>query len=146
MKQVFEIINPSDAYTIVGEYKVATVAVAIVSTAYGIHDRKEELSAGPFFFGGFEEWCKENSIPDIKAFIEDNKEAIVEALESVMIGSFGERNMAEKTLAMLAPEKREEWLAMNHDSKRSSINNIGQIAWDIAKSLRKSMAKEDNNA
>lgn len=138
-KQVFEIINLSDPYTLVGEYKVATIAISMVSEQLAINSEDGKLRGGLFAFGGFEKWCEKNKIKDIKAFLAENKEAIIDALDSVLIGGFGARKEVEKTLEYIPKEKHEAWLLERHDIKRSSLNDIGRSAWTLAKRLREQL-------
>jgi hypothetical protein len=126
---VFDIANPSDAYTIKGPFMACAIAVAILGNgAYGI-------KGTPVLFG-WDDWLKEQGIEDLSAHIDAHAVEIADALESVLIGSERDREEVESTLAMLPEEKREEWLAMRHDKQRSSMNDIGGKARKIAARLR----------
>jgi len=140
-KKVFEIANPSDAYTIVGEYKVAVLAVTFLSEAYGVTD-KEGKTTGMFAFGGLDEWMKANEITDIGQYVNSNRQAFIEAFDSVLIGGFADRVEIEAALALIPKEKHEEFLVKRHDRKRSSINDIGKKAKIYAERLRKAELKE----
>lgn len=126
---VFDIANPSDAYTIKGPFMACAIAVAILGNgAYGI-------KGTPVLFG-WDDWLKQQGISDLSAHIDANADEIATALESVLIGSGQDREEVESTLSMLPEEKRSEWLAKRHDNRRSSLNDIGGKAQKIAARLR----------
>lgn len=129
MKTIYEIFNPSDAYTMeCDDFKVAAVAVAILGRGqYGI-------KGSPLLFG-WDAFFEEQGIK-LDAFIAKNLEAIATALDSVLIGNETDREITMKAVALMPEVDRENFLACRHDKLRSSINNIGDNAKAIAKSLR----------
>lgn len=126
---VFEIANPSDAYTIKAPFMAAAIAVAILGNgAYGI-------PGTPVIFG-WDDWLNEKGITDLGAHIEAHKSEIIAALDSVLIGDERAREEVEATLARIPKEQHAAWLAERHDRRRSSMNNIGAKAAKLAARLR----------
>lgn len=129
--KIYEIANPSDAYTLEAEdFLVAAVAVAMLGNgAYGI--------PGSPILWGWDAWLKERIPQGLDAYITANREAIATVLDSVMIGSEADRVLYQKTLSLIeSPERREEFRQLRHDTHRSSMNNIGTRAWALAKRMR----------
>lgn len=127
--EVFEIANPSDAYTIKGAFMAAAIAVAILGRgAYGI-------PGTPVLFG-WDDWLKEKGIDDLGAYITAHKTEIVAALDSVLIGDARAREEVEATLRRIPPEQHEAWLADRHGLRRSSMNDIGATAAKLSARLR----------
>ena len=140
---LYEIVNPSDPYTIDGEESVVVAAVLLLgSGAYFLtecdSDKKVDM---PFLlFDGTKEdlnkWWDAHHGVTFEAFLVARIVEIKQALATVLIGSASDRRFAEKTLAMLPPDKRDEWLADYKERKRSSLNNIGACAEELAESLQ----------
>lgn len=127
---IFEIINPSDPYTLESDdLEIASVAVVVLGRGqYGMRqidgDKKFEMPI--FLFGGEDEWFKENFGDNAEVVIgrcfEGKKEQLAAALDSVRIGGIEDRNKSKE----------------EHDKVRSSMNNIGKVAWKYAENLRAS--------
>ena len=149
MGRIYEIINPSDPYTLEAEdFKDAAVAILMISPELGLEmvprcaeEANQDAPSLPILaFGGMEKWIEDHICPmkDVKKFIDDRREAIAKVLESVLIGKPRERRIFEDAMeAIDDPKKREAFKAKWHDGKRSSLNDIGGAAWDLAKYLRK---------
>ncbi len=118
---ICEIINPSDAYTLECEdFLVGAFAVCLVSPHYGL---RSESNESPVIFGWIK-WLGESGVNEdaLGEFSQKNWEGIAVALESVQIGS--RLPAAEYTEAV-------------HDSRRSSMNDIGRKAWALAAHVRR---------
>ena len=115
----FEIINPSDPYTMeADDLEVAAVAVCLLGNGkYGLSriggDRGTEVP--PFLFGGHDEWFTDKFGADFERTAErvlnQRGDALARAFESVTL----ER------------------------AERSSMNNIGGKAQELGRVVRKSM-------
>jgi hypothetical protein len=140
---LYEIINPSDAYTMeADDFKIAAVANLIIGEGqYGLEPVGGEGPGMPvLFLGGAEEWLDKNVCPvnEFGAFINAHREEIARALDSVIIGRPNERKLYFAGLEMAGtPEKKKAWRDKWHDEKRSSLNDIGSFAWRKAEALRK---------
>lgn len=133
-EQVYAIHNPSDPYTIKGEFIVAAVAVALLGNGqYGID--------GSPILWGWDAWLKEHGIDDLDKYVEDNLEQIATALESVLIGSQADREEVEFTMGLLPEADCHKWIETRHEKRRSSMNDIGGCASSLAASLRASLAE-----
>jgi len=140
---LFEIINPSDPYTLRAEDpRVAMAAVLLLGNGqYGLRDEKDESYDTLLLFTSGEATEKrlqgmfgEGSLG---GFLKEHKSAVADCLDSVMSFGFKERNTYDTWIeAIESEEKREEFRAKIHDKNRSSLNDIGGRAWEYAKRLR----------
>lgn len=146
MADLWEISNPSDAYTIEGEREVVCAAVLFLGEgAYGLHDADGKSALPIFAFSRDAEaaldafWRETFGHP----FAEGMKlrAGVAAALDTVMIGKPAERARMERVLAAItSPEDRERARAAWHDERRSSLNDIGARAKQIAANLRRKEA------
>lgn len=136
---VWEIINPSDAYTIEAPtFPIAAAATLMLGEGrLGLSPENEDDPSLPLFlFGGHEKFVADYFDGDLTAFLMANEAGIADALDSVLLGGFGRR--ADYAAAMAAiddPAKREAFREKWQD-KRSSLNDIGHAAWRLAERLR----------
>ncbi|OHB82091.1 MAG: hypothetical protein A2V98_20640 [Planctomycetes bacterium RBG_16_64_12] len=65
-------------------------------------------------------------------------------LESIVIGSPGEREELESTIAMIDDADLVAWFDRRHDRRRSSCNDIGGRARAIAKQLREAVKRKQS--
>lgn len=141
---IYEIINPSDPYTMVADdFKVAAAAVLLLGRGkLGLSCEEDHKQHVPvMLFGGAEEWLKEHDLEDLGGFIEAHRAEVAEALESVLIGSESDRKTFDKVIACISdPGDRQKARDTYHDQKRSSMNDIGGAAWEYAADLRKPKA------
>lgn len=143
----FEIANPSDPYTFVApSAEVASLVTFFLDSrgmcpAIEVGPNFERIEGGfsqPFFLGGgASQWFEEEFGRDLDASIEALRPELAEALESVMIGSPADRGRMERVVAAIENEDdrrraREAW----HDERRTSLNDIGGRARQIAARLR----------
>lgn len=146
MSMEYELINPSDPYTFIAEdLETAAHVVFALSPAYGARPKDEGNEGVPIFiFGGWEEWYTEKfgRTPDEELIAKKN--AIADALDSMMLGGFEDRRRYHAALdAITDPEKREKFIAEWQDG-RSSLNDIGTYAHALAKQLRQMEANNEN--
>lgn len=140
---LFEIINPSDPYTIEApDLKVAAVACVLLGNGkLGFQGIDCEAEVPLFLFGGYDEWFTKHCGGDFKSVMaqvtESRLSELADCLDSVLIGDAAHRKSFQKGLELIDdPVKREHWL----DERRSSMDNIGGHAWSIAKQLREKAA------
>ncbi len=128
---LFEIVNPSDPYTMQADsFAAALLAVALIGEGkYGLRpiDNDTLPVVPPVIFGDWS--CDVYAAAGAKGISELTKrandepefnEAVASALDSVRIGSKRDRDESKES----------------HDSRRSSMNNIGKYAWGYASALR----------
>ena len=136
----WEIINPSDDYTLQAvSFPVAAAAGLLLGGGqYGLEAIGHDLPGLPLFLfgGGIDAFIDEHHGGDLSKFIDANAEEIVACLDSVLLGSADRRKDYDAAVAAIDdPAKlaafREAWL-----DKRSSLNNIGGRAMDLADGLR----------
>jgi hypothetical protein len=139
---VWEIINPSDAYTIEApDFRTAAAAVLVLGEGkYGLRpeDEDEGESMPLFLFGGHEGFLATHfgGEDGLGEFIRDNPGPLADAFDSVLLGRFDRRRDYKAALAAIDdPVKREQFRDAWHDN-RSSLNDIGGRARDIARHLR----------
>ena len=136
-KRTYEISNPSDAYTMqASDLKVAQMAALLLGQgAYGLQDADGNTALPIFLLGGGKEFVlREFGV--VGPWIDANRDALADALESVQIGGIRERRELDDALSCMATENRAEYLKRRHERLRTSQNNIGQAAWDLAARLR----------
>ena len=141
---IWEIINPSDSYSIdYPDWEVAAFAGVILGQGqYGLRGIDNDHELPIFLFGGHEEWVKSefgaNSFDEWKTkFLNERKNEVADCLDSVLIGDHSDRASYNKGLELIKDaEARKEWKEHWHDQRRSSMNNIGAYAWELAEWLR----------
>lgn len=157
-QQVYEIVNPSDPYTMVAsDDRIAALACIILGGGKYCPKNRAGESSGPFFMFGdsealFGSWLRETfpretaGSADVAvvfaAVMAVHGEAVAAALESVLIGGFKERDLVTLALSKMPdPVDQAEYLAKLHDVKRTSMNDIGTRALELAKRTRRRMAE-----
>jgi hypothetical protein len=145
---LYEIINPSDPYTIeVEDFDVAAVACVMLGRGtYGFVPidatgaERNAPSVPIFFFGSVGDWFHVTFGVSLSGLLDrvlaEKREALATALESVLIGEPAQR----ATFFATAPTDRAEFeiaRAVWHEARRSSMNDIGARAWELACRVRK---------
>lgn len=140
---VYEITNPSDPYTIQGDPNVCAIAVMVLGDgAFGVKDRDGKTVLPILMFGGedaFGRWLTKaglGGIGNLGDWIKGHRDELVAALDTILIGSFGDRIEVEAALASMTAEEGARYLGIRHETKRSSLNDIGRSAKAWAAKLR----------
>jgi hypothetical protein len=139
--ELFEIVNPSDPYTIQGEREpVCAAALLLGNGMYPVVPVAGGPQVLPFLAlsgeDGLDTWWREAFGRSFSESLQ-LRGAVAEALESVMIGSAADRARMERVLAAISsPEDRERARAAWHDERRSSTNDIGRQAAALAARIR----------
>lgn len=141
---LYEIVNPSDRYTIrADEHDVAAVACFTLGGGkYAFEPLEEGGQEVPiFFFGGHDEWCQETFGKDARALIdsvmETKRQALIDCLESCLIGGENDRREFEEACALIeSAENRAAFKVKRHEGRRTSMNDIGARARGFAETLR----------
>lgn len=130
------IISPSDPYTLVTEdFTAAAVGVAILGMGkLGLQGPGPE-DRTPVLFG-WDEWFAERGITDLGEYMREHVKDIAEALDSVRIGHPKDREALDRLLEHVPETTRERARAEWQDRHRTSLNDIGSVAWALAKELR----------
>lgn len=144
MNVLYEIVNPSDAYTMRSDNPAAAAAACLLlgGGSYGLTaiDPPDAEGVPVMLFwdeARLNAWWADRFGGDIGAFISERRADIAEALESVVIGSATDRKACERALTMIEGEDAQrEWREKWHDDKRSSMNDIGAAAIANARALR----------
>ena len=142
---LFKIVNPSDPYTI----EASSLDVAVMaSVLLGQGNYKFiSLDGGqdiPFFaFGGGDKWTQEHfneTLMELSNRVMDTKlSEVADSLDSVL---YGDKDDRVQFLAKTKDMDRNDFMAeriMRQDSRRSSMNDIGERAYRMAAQLRKSI-------
>lgn len=142
MEKVYRIENPSDAYTLASaDEKAAQMATLLLGRgAYGLTDEQGATVLPIFLLGGGDAWVKER-FGDVTTWIDKHLDDLIAALDGVQIGSFAARKELTDALACMEESKRADYLARRHDRMRSSMNDIGKAAQELAGQLRQRAAK-----
>ena len=134
---IYNLVNMSDPYT----FKADTLEVAaLVCTVlgggqYGVRSVDDELVV-PICFGGIDEWFTNNfghgvqKSADLHTEEDNLRYNLITAFRSVVIGRLHERE--EFDISYSSVSNPEEWRAKRHDDRRTSMNDIGGRALQIA--------------
>jgi hypothetical protein len=139
---LFDLINPSDHYTFKAEsLECAALATTILGSGQYGAEQLDGDAAVPIFMT--EQWFRENfgrSTQDsLDLYRGERLQELIACFDSVLIGN---RDEYERTLPLIAADKRDEWTAYWHDQRRSSMNDIGRRAKRIAKALAENRPPE----
>jgi hypothetical protein len=148
----FNIINPSDPYTMRAvDLEVAAVAVGVLGVGqYGLEEIGGDRSGvvPMFISGGHDEWYTKqfgrNFSDTLNHVLNHRHDELVKALASVHLGTPADKAAFDERAARCAdPEAVVELLHELHDAKRTSDNDIGRRAWQMAQALvEQRMARE----
>jgi len=145
----YEIVNPSDPYTIKGEPLVVCAMVLLIGQGQYMlrpaDDETEDPEFPAFMLGGDPgEWFREKfGVESLAEWLDadENLEAAAECLESVLIGGPKGRRVVEAALAEMPDEEsRKRFLAQYRDERRSSLNDIGGLCQAQAAKFRECLA------
>ena len=139
MPDVYEIINPSDPYTLrAADPAIAAAACFLLGEGqYSLHTPDGESACPLFLFGGDPlGWYERQFGTAFPTVLENRRAEVAAALESVLYGNFSAREEIDAATALMAPGAVRGFLAERHERLRSSLNNIGRRAWAIAEALR----------
>lgn len=136
---LYEIVNPSDAYTLRADSDaVAAAAIGLLGNGQYDIDAEDdhEVPGGMLALTGTQAFAEAYG-EEFGAFVDSHIAEIADALESVVIGNFGDRAEYEQVLSLIeGPEKQAEYRDKRHDLRRSSMNDIGGRALLYADRLR----------
>ena len=137
---IYEIINPSDPYTMVcKDVRIAQAAGLLLGNGkYGLRDEDGKDTLPLLLFGTALPWVAKEfgSMEEFQEYIGANLIEIANCLETVM--SFGreERVAYDEAIKTMAPEQAKAYRDKVHDKNRSSMNDIGGYAWQLAENMR----------
>ena len=142
---VYEIINPSDPYTIEGDdFAVVCLAVAILGQgAYGLKTTDDDDDMPILLFGMADDWFPEKLGKTFEELLNETPHAaIADCLDSVLLCSLWERKAYNDALAIIEDADkrqalREQWL----EERRSSLNDIGGRAYALARGIRRKVTE-----
>ncbi len=149
---IYEIINPSDPYTIEGHFETVCVAVLLLGHgAYGLQivegwpgwklgDRATEMPA--MVFGIDTDWVDNQFDTTLEEVLRRaDRRAMADCLDTILIGKLQDRKLFQKIVEKPGIDRDQLW-AEWHDAKRTSLNDIGSNAKKLAKSLREHADKQ----
>lgn len=148
---LFEIINPSDKCTVVADdlEVAAFVVVALGRGKYSLKGLDTDLEVPFFLFGGHDEWFTEkfdrNLEQSIQYTLQEKRQKVIEAFDSVLMGGVKAREDYDKAMSLIdCPVKQVEWRDHFKDQHRSSMNDICKYAWSVADRYRKPAVTEQS--
>ena len=137
---LFELINPSDPYTFrAPSIEVAAVAVVQLSCHMGAKCIDPGCDESTPVMFGWDDWLESRGINGDWAHA--HLDEVADALDSFLIGDPAFRADIESAMELIPEDKREQWRLERQDRHRSSMNQIGEAAYQRAKSLREYAAK-----
>jgi hypothetical protein len=142
MKMIYEIVNPSDPYTMETDNLLAACIACTMLGAgkYALRQQDGEVEMPLFIFGGIEQWFEKKFEKPIAELLDGSNDIpVIEALDSVLIGDATDRKIYKAAIEKMDAEAvkvfRKEW----QDKKRSSMNDIGARAEHISASMREAI-------
>jgi len=145
MSLLFNLVNPSDPYTIEApSLDIATLAALLLGQGkYPLTSLDGGENVPHFLFGGTDAWCKEHfgeNLMELSNRLMDTKLAeVADCLDSILYGDAQDRIQFLAETADMNRETFEAARFMRQDAKRSSINDIGERAYRMAAKLRQSI-------
>lgn len=134
----YELINPSDKYTfIAADYETAVLAVFCLGPAYGATPKDGGEEVPIFIFGGAFDWYVEKFGHTPDDGLDEKWQAVADALASMMLGGFEDRQRYELALAAIDDLEKKARFIDEWQDGRSSLNDIGGEAHKLAERLRK---------
>jgi hypothetical protein len=145
MKEVFEIVNPSDMVTIAGDdILVVNIAVLLLGRGQYVPKLENGETTMPFLmFGGTGAWLKENGIDDFSGWLDNHGKELADVFDSCFYGGFGDRKAYELAISKMTPESAAEYKMEIAEQLRSSMNNIGKSCEVWAKHFREKPTQQD---
>ena len=139
--KLYELINPSDKYTFYApNIEVAGCCAMLLSYMFSAVEVTDEGNAesSPAIWG-HDEWMKQRGINE--DWIDEHSNEIAEAFESFVIS---DRSEYEESIKYMSPENVLKYKAERQDRQRSSMNQIGERAYEYAKRFRERAQKEQS--
>jgi hypothetical protein len=143
---LYEIVNPSDPYTIEAPSLdiAAMTAILLGQGNYSFQSLEGGQDVPAFAFGKGDEWTQKHFKEDLMEMsnrVMDTKlREVADCLDSVLYGDAQERvDFLATTKDMDRPNFEAE-RAMRQLDRCSSMNDIGSLAYRMAAKLRKSIA------
>ena len=140
---IYEIINPSDKYTIeAADLKIAAVASVLLGRGqYGLEPLEDGGERVPIFlFGGSDEWFTKHFHADLQTTLDDimthRADELADCFDSCLIGGLDDRKDYDAAIARIDADARSGFRTERHDRRRSSMNDIGGRAYAMAQALR----------
>ena len=140
---IFEIVNPSDKYTIEAEkWDVACAAGLIIGRGQmALEEIGGDHELPLFIFGGLEEWIEAEFDATLEEFMKTpDKLEIAACLNSVIIGN---RDAYLLGLGDKTDEEAKDFWNEWQDLHRSSMNDIGSYARNYAAKLIEQFGDKD---
>lgn len=143
---LYEVINPSDPYTIeANSLDVAAVTVLLLGQGhYGLRCLGDEPDVPMFAFADGDAWCKQffgEGMMELSNRVMDTKlPEVAESLDSILYGDKEDREKFVERTKVLDQDvflvERAAW-----QDRCSSMNDIGNRAYIMAAKLKKSIAE-----
>jgi hypothetical protein len=141
---IYEIINPSDAYTLIAEDR-SVAAVVCLLLGDGKYALRPEADGAPdvpmFLFATAEDidkWFLKEFGRTAEQCMDGHEQDIIDCLATVLIG---DRKQHDDLRGLIVEEKLPEFETKWHASHRSSMNDIGARAKHYEKQLRATLKK-----
>lgn len=145
--KLYEFINPSDPWTFKAESHIAALLATLIvgdgkAMVDCLEDGEENDFSSPFFAfsgkEGIDNYIKGKfGYDNLEAALEDNYDAVANALTSFLIASKEERETVDMAVKMLSPEDAQKLIADFNDKKRSSMNDFGTYAISLGQAMKR---------
>lgn len=134
---IYNLVNPSDPYTFKADtYEIAALTVLCMGTQYGASPKNGNENVPVFLFTNADEWYKETFGKSVEEGLKANREAVADALLSMLYGGFEERETYEAALESITDAEKEKVFKEKWHARHSSMNDIGSYAHKMAAVLK----------
>lgn len=135
----YELVNISDPYTFLADNDETAALLIFVmgKMGYGATDQEGELIVpiSVTVFPDSREWYKEKFGRSVLEGFKAKKKAVCKALESVMLGTFDDREKYETELSKINDPDQKENFIKAWQNNCSSVNDIGTYCHKLAERL-----------
>lgn len=142
---IYEIVNPSDPYTLVAENRgvAAVVYLLLGNGKYGLKPENKDGGDFPLFLfatvADIEKWFKGRFGATIEEFMDAHMKEVADCFATVLIG---DRTMHDELASCVPASKSADFEAKWQDRHRSSMNDIGGRAKAWERDLRARILKK----
>lgn len=144
---IYEIINPSDPYTLEAEDDtLAAVACLVLSNGFYFLRREDgvDVDMPSAFTQDIQEDIRQRLGINLDDYLQENLSRVAACLRSVTLGTTKDRQSYQLGLSLITDDDgRRKWRDDWDDKRRSSMNNIWARALKMAEAIEAKAAQEE---
>lgn len=138
---VYEVSSPGEQYTFeTDDFEVAALTMFSLGNLYGAvcgtESEDDIMSIPVFVFGGASEWYQKQFGRSSDEGHKEKGEAVAEALDSIVLGDFDDRQEYNSALSVIADAEKREIYISEWQSRKISLHDICAKARERAENIR----------